>query len=200
MDFEIVVVANHHRKALILDHLKDVPHTVSYSLDYNLPDDFKVEDPGWVQPTIPCHTGVYRCFRGHQDAIKKCTSDNILLFEDDAVPNTSDWLQIVQDSLEYLQNFEMVSLHGRDYYKVLFCNYKEIRPGNNFLIMPTKDKPPFICGALAYLLNRKSFEQVLSWNYIGMPIDILLYYKLNFCLLEKSPFNHDRSQGSLIDV
>ena len=50
------------------------------------------------------------------------------------------------------------------------------------------------------MLNRRIFENVLSWNYVGDPIDTLLVNALNFCLLEKSPFNHDRSEGSLLDV
>lgn len=194
MNFDIIIVANHKRKALILDYLKDVYHKVSYTPDYELPVDF---NPAVVGRVLN-HVGAYRCFKGHQDAIKLCEKENVFIFEDDAVPNIPNWLDIVQDSVSYLNKFELVSLHGRDFYKSLFDNYKEIRPGNNFLILKEKKGVPFICGALAYLVNRKSFEQILSWNYNGMPIDLLLYYKFNFCLLEKSPFNHDRSQGTLI--
>jgi hypothetical protein len=36
IDFDIVVVANYHRKPLILDHLGGIPHKVSYTPDYPL--------------------------------------------------------------------------------------------------------------------------------------------------------------------
>lgn len=195
MNFEIVVVASRKRRALILDHLKNIPHKVSYTPDYDLPEDFNPTVVGRVLN----HIGAYRCFKGHQDAIELSEKENVLIFEDDAVPNIPDWLDVIQDSISYLNKFELVSFHGRAFYRLLYDNYREIRPGNNFLVLKKKEGVPFICGALAYLVNKKSFEQILSWTYNGMPIDLLLYDKLNFCLLEKSPFDHDRSQGSLID-
>jgi hypothetical protein len=200
MNFEIVVVASSRKKALVLQYLKDYPHKVSYTPDYNLPEDFEPEVKGLVQPCHQHHTNTYRCFRGHQNAIKLCTKENVLVFEDDAVPNTDDWINIVSDSVPLLDTFEMVSFHGRNYDRSLYENYIEIRPGNNFISIPKKIGAVFVCGALAYLLNRRTFEKVLSYQYNGMPIDILLVSDLSFCLLEKSPFKHDRSEGSLIDV
>jgi len=198
MNLDIIVVANHHRKALILDHLNGITHRVSYTNDYVLPESFKPEVLGLVQPW--CHLGVLRCFKGHQDAIRMCDKDNVLLFEDDAVPNNPDWINIVADSISLLNTFEMVSFHGRCYDRSLYKEFKEIRPGNNFLYIPNKQGRICVHGALAYMLNRRIFEKVLSWNYVGDPIDTLLVNALNFCLLEKSPFNHDRSEGSLLDV
>lgn len=198
MNLDIIVVANHHRKALILNHLNGITHKVSYTPDYTLPKDFKPTVSGLVQPW--CHLGVYRCFKGHQDAIKMCEKDNVMIFEDDAVPNNPDWINIVADSISLLDTFEMVSFHGRCYDRPLYKEFKEIRPGNNFLYIPNKSGRICVHGALAYMLNRRTFDRVLSWEYIGDPIDTLLVNSLNFCLLEKSPFDHDRSEGSLLDV
>ena len=199
---DIVVVASHRKKALVLEYLKDVPHKVNYTPDYPLSEDFEPEIPGFVQPCHQHHVNTYRCFRGHQDAVKLCDKENVLIFEDDAVPNVGDWLGIVAESTPLLNTFEMVSFHGRNYDRALYENHSEIRPGNNFMCIPAvkKQETTFVCGALAYLLNRRVFERVLSYRYNGIPIDILLYSTLSFCLLEKSPFNHDRSEGSLIDV
>jgi hypothetical protein len=192
------VVANHHRKALVLDYLHNIPHKVSYTLDYELPENFKPEVFGLVQPH--CHLGHIRCFKGHQQAIKLCDTDNVLIFEDDAVPNIDDWHQIILDSVHLLDHVEMVSFHGRDYARSLYENFEEIRPGNHF-IKPLEDIGR-ICmhGALAYMVNKRTFDKILSWKYVGKPIDVMLVNKLSFCLLENSPFNHDRSEGSLLDV
>lgn len=198
MNPDIVVVANRHRKALILNYLKGVPHKVSYTLDYSLPKDFKPEVTGLVQPH--CHLGHIRCFKGHQDAIRMCDKENVLIFEDDAVPNTADWYSIVLDSIHLLDSFEMVSFHGRAYTRALYEKFEEIRPENNFLYIPNKTGRVCMHGALAYMLNKKSFDKILSCAYVGEPIDVLLVNNLSFCLLEKSPFIHDRSEGSLLDV
>lgn len=200
MNFEIVVVASHRKKALVLPHLKNFPHKVSYSTDYDLPENFEPEVTGLVQPCLQHHTNTYRCFRGHQDAIRLCDKENVLVFEDDAVPNTDDWFNIVSDSIPLLDTFEMISFHGRNYDRSLYERHWSVRPGNDFIFIPERKGTVFVCGALAYLLNRRVFEKVLSYQYNGMPIDILLVSTLSFCLLEKSPFNHDRSEGSLIDV
>ena len=197
MNFDIIVVTNHHREALILEYLKDIPHKKSYTPDYELPEKFKPDVVGFVQEH--CHTGAYRCFRGHQDAIKLCEHDNALILEDDAVPNTPDWLDIVKESVECLDEFELVSLHGRGFNRQSFVECKKIRPGNNMLTMRTKGGAPFICGSLAYMLNRKMFSRILDHRYNGLPMDLFLYSKFDFCLLEKSPFDHDRRYGSLVD-
>ena len=196
MNLDVIVVASHHKKALVLDHLQDVPHKVNYTPDYDLPPDFQSEVIGLVRN----HVGALRCLRGHQDAIKLCDTENVLILEDDAVPNTNEWQDIVSDSIHLLDNFEVVSLHGRNFDRSSFENYEEIRPGNSFLHVPNKIQNIQVCGSLAYLLNRRSFDKMQSIIYNGMPMDLLLVNHFSFCLIEKSPFNHDRSEGSLIDV
>ena len=198
MNLDVVIVANHHRKAFILDYLENIPHKVSYTIDYTLPENFEPEIPGLVQPN--CHTGAYRCFKGHQDAIKMCGKENVLILEDDAVPNVGDWYNIVQDSISLLDNFEIVSLHGRGFDRKLYTNFTEIRPNNNFIYILKKEESVWVCATLAYLINKRSFDKMLSYNYIGKPLDILLYNEFSFCLLEHSPFDHNRSQGSLVDT
>lgn len=195
MDLDIIIVASHHRKALILEHLKDIPYKISYTPDYILPSNFKPE----IKHLVRNHVGAFRCLRGHQEAIKMCNKDVALILEDDAVPKVSDWYSIVLDSISLLNTFEIVSLHGRNFDKSLYKVYKEIRSENNFLYIPEKKGFIFVCGSLSYLIHKKSFDKLLNIQYNGIPMDILLVNSFSFCLIEKSPFNHNRSQGSLID-
>ena len=192
---EIVVVANRHRKPLVEKHLLGFKHIISYTKDYNLPADFKPETIKYVYN----HTGAYRCFKGHQDAIRFCREENVLVLEDDAVPKIKDWYNIVMDSVHLLNSFEIVSLHGRNRQEELYKIYEEIRPGNNFLYIPKKKGPTWVQGSLAYLINKRSFGKLLGYVYNGTPVDILLVNYFSFCLIEKSPFKHDRSQGTLIE-
>ena len=196
---DVVVIANRHRRALIVPHLSAVPHTISYTDDYELPANFTPSVVGMVQPA--CHTGVYRCFRGHQDAMRLATKDYVLLFEDDAVPENLNWTQFVEAALPLLNTFEMVSLHGRNYPRAQYQIYQQVDDKHSFLHIPNR-QPGTVCvhGALAYLLRRDAIEKMCGCEYNGMPIDILLVSVLNFCMLEPSPFIHDRSEGSLLDV
>ena len=59
---------------------------------------------------------------------------------------------------------------------------------------------PWIVAALAYMVHKKSIERLLSYEYDGTPWDVLLYRNFHYCLMEYSIFDHDKSEGSLIDV
>lgn len=189
---DIVVVSNVHRPALIAEFLKGLPHKISLTEDYELPDGFVPTTVGLVQPS--CHVRHLRCFKGHQDAIKKADEGPVLVFEDDAVPNVSDWHSQVVAALPLLDKFEMVSFHGRGYVEKL---YEEKVTGFLEIIEP-KDRK-WVVGALAYLVRLDAVKKILTWVYDGTPIDILLYNELTFCMMTNSIFNHDRSQGSLLD-
>ena len=82
-NLEIVIVANKRKEILTTKTLEDIEHRVFYTTDYDLPVDFKSIDPTIVSPDF--QLGSYRCFRGHQDAMRSCTKDYIMVFEDDAV-------------------------------------------------------------------------------------------------------------------
>ena len=114
--------------------------------------------------------------------------------EDDAVPNNDNWFQKVFHAIPLLDKFEIVSFHGRQFNRELFeevKNWSEYIKPNNF--------PVWMVAALAYMVKRKNIEKYLEYKYNGLPWDILLYQQHNFCILEKSVFDHNRSEGSLID-
>ena len=189
--FEIVIVASDNRKPIITEHLKNTPHRISITPNYELPVNFKPKVVGLVEN----HLGAYRCFRGHQDALKISIAEDVLIFEDDADPNTSNWMDIISHPLicKNYQDYEMISFHGRQHNLVDF--EPSLIPG---YVRPKKDT--WIVAALAYMVNRKCIKKLLSYEYDGLPWDLLLYRTLSYCLLENSCFNHNRSKGSLIDV
>jgi len=189
-NFDIVVVTSIKRKPLIIQYLSGLDAIVSVTPDYELNQPFKPMIGGLVQN----HTGAYRCFRGHQAAIAKSTKDVVLVFEDDAVPNREDWLKVVSDSVKLLETFEMVSFHGRQFIPEVFNTV------NNDFIKPKNRGSEWIVAALAYLIPRRVVNKLIEYKYNGMPWDLLLYRELNYCLMKKSAFNHDRTRGSLIDT
>ena len=69
MKLEIVVVATHKRKPLIVPYLSNKSHKVHYTKDYNLPDGFESSPEAVGCVLNHQHQGVYRCFRGHQNAL-----------------------------------------------------------------------------------------------------------------------------------
>lgn len=193
MDFEIVVVATHHRKALVLDYLTDVPHQISYTPDLELPD-------GWSPQPIFAHlvgnqTGAYRCFRGHQLALEKTTKDRVLVFEDDAVPNRPDWLDIAQKASSVLDGFEVCSLHGRRH------NLKEFNafPTHGITFYTPRKNNVWVVGSMAYLIHRPAINRLLKMEYDGYPSDLVLAHRFKFAILDPTPFDHGNAR-SLIDV
>lgn len=192
MELEIAIVASRKRKALILPYLKSKPHKILYTEDYNLPSGFKPQSN--MVGVVLNHLGAYRCFRGHQDAIALSNADNILVLEDDAVPNIGNWFQKVLNAIPLLDSFEMVSFHGRQFNRELFEKVKDwsgyIKPNNSSV---------WIVAALAYIIKKENVKKYLEYKYYGKPWDILMYQEHTFCVLEQTIFNHDRSEGSLID-
>lgn len=191
-NFDIIVVSTEKREPLIAPYLEGLNSIISITPDYDLPKGFEPAVKGLTHN----HLGTYRCFKGHQNAIVKATKDCALIFEDDAIPNRTDWLNIVNQSLSLLNVFDVVSFHGRDYDRDVFLPF--IHPHNPEFIW-TSDRNTWIVGALAYLVGRVNYERMKNFVYDGTPWDIVLYRQFTYCLLENSPFNHDRTQGSLVD-
>jgi hypothetical protein len=201
-ELSIVVVANHHRKPLIVSYLENfVPFSISYTKDYELSEDFTP----WPQykelvQHRKGHIGQHRCLEGHKDALRLAENDNILVLEDDAVPINTNWLEIVKKSMKLLDDFEIVSIHSREPNYNIYKK-KIIDRKLNIVCYSPKDNvtPRRALGTLAYLIRKENIPRLESHNYNGLPIDLFLCNCFTFCFIEKSPFMHDRSQGSLID-
>jgi hypothetical protein len=197
MNFDIVVVSNTHRKSLISPYLDklNVKYETILTPDFNLPPDFKIEPQ--YKSLVANHLGAYRCLRGHQLAAEISKSDHTLIFEDDAVPNRPDWFEYIQQFLHHFSDenwLECISLHGRMFDIKKFTSTKN----NSEILYPIGS--PFIVAGLAYFVNKQGKEKIINHKYNGLPLDLFLYWKLNYILVNPSPFNHDRSEGSLIDI
>ena len=201
MDFDIAVVANRHRKPLIVDYLKNIPHEIIYTPDFDLPNDWKCK-PEYKNLTRFYHqqVGHYRCLMGHKLALQ--TSDrNMLILEDDAVPNRRDWFKLIEPAAKLLDRFELVSVHGRE---VKFGPFKEepfnVKRNMSLWVPKNNTEPRWVLGSLAYFISRKAVQRFLDYEFVGMGCDLFIANCFHFALVNPSVFNHDRSQGSLIDL
>lgn len=195
MDLDIIVIANTHRKALIVDYLKSIPHKLVLTPDINLPQDWKPEVAGMACNQV----GAYRCWTGHQMGCNMVTSDFALILEDDAVPNTNNWLDICSKSVAALQEYDTVSLHLRE--MILDeGNYNQVSFNSLNFLTPNKNRGDMWgCGSLAYLVTRQMAQTLTSIPYNGYPMDMFLLNRTKTCIIINSPFDHDRQFGSLVE-
>ncbi len=189
----IVIVANPHRPALVLESLDGVDYRLSCTPDYELPTDFAT--PFGLAANN--QTGAYRCFRGHQDALGLATGSPILVLEDDAVPNTRDWLSIVSAVSTAVTDVEIVSLHGRGFDVGRF-DRRAVVAGRDVLVPRFWCGPVRVFGSLAYLIRGAAARRFMAMRYDGVPVDLLLPNRFKFCLVHPSPFDHDRRYPSLV--
>jgi hypothetical protein len=201
--FDIIVVASHDRQAVITDYLSAYEHKISYAPKYPFPRRY-VPHPDFRSLGIKHHVGPFRCFRGHQDALKKSTENTMLVFEDDALPSVDNWHDIAERSTPLLDHYEIVSLHGRNIIvdgTFDFDGLKFTIPG------PASAKIKWSLGSLAYLLRKETAEKIIKMQYRGLPMDLLLASQFSFCTLSApcedgpsdSPFLHERKFGSLVE-
>lgn len=200
---EICIVASRKREPLITKYLEPGSYKISYTPDYALPMGFK---PHPTQFLSQNELGACRCFRGHQGAIKMIEGDCALIIEDDAVPNVENWMMIVNIAEGLLDSYQIISLHGR---RIEGITGSIGMDGMNFkLLKPVEKKHPIVnqtiklkwcIGSLAYLIRRDAMDRFLNTEYFGMGVDLFIANHFNFCVIETSPFDHDRRLGSLVE-
>jgi hypothetical protein len=188
----IIVVANTKRKALILPHLRGLNYNQHFCADYELPD-------GWVDQhnIVPNKVGHLRAFRGHQDALAEAVGP-ALVFEDDAVPISNHWQRIALEAFSHLYRFDFISLHGREFDVNAYSKVADLGFGYGLY---TNDKSSGINGCcMAYWITPEAALRFRSVEFDGFPDDLYFWRKFNSAVIFPSPFFHDRSQGSLIDI
>jgi len=202
-NLDIVVVANNKRPSLIVEYLKGVPHFKSITPDYPFP-------PGWAPDPDKAdycgkQIGAFRCFRGHQEALRHSSKDIVLVLEDDAVPNRNDWLSVIETSSKILPQYDIVSLHGREIAgianRVPFegLEFVELEPSEFRTAAGRIHRVKKAFGSLAYLIKRETIPKIINDHYNGLPMDLYLLNCFKACILSPSPFNHDRRFGTLIE-
>jgi hypothetical protein len=194
-DIQILVVATHHRRPLILENeeFEQTLHTMCWTTDYDLPKDFKPRSD--FCGLVVNHTGFMRNFKGHQDALKQLIKPIALVLEDDTGFAMPDWKIVVNRAAEHLGEFEVVSLHGREWFQSDFSPRPLYGPCQ--LQAAKKSSGIWCVGALAYLIRQADTALFLDLPYEGQPTDVLLHERYKFAVVDPSPFIHDRRQGSL---
>jgi hypothetical protein len=188
----IIVVGSTHRRALVTEHLQHHQHIQHNCADYNLPE-------GWVDQHKMLYnpTGCLRAFRGHQDALEHVRTVS-LVFEDDAVPVTFLWPTIALAALAHLDNFDWISLHGREYFLKDFTKVADL--GHGYGLYTNNSQYGINGCCMAYWMKKQTAERFRGIPFDGFPADHYLWQRFKTALVDPSPFRHDRSQGSLIDV
>jgi hypothetical protein len=200
---DVVVVASRHRPALVVPHLAGRRHRVCYTPDYPMPAVAR-SNPLTLATYVVNPVGAYRCYRGHQDALSAPAHDRVLVLEDDAVPNRADWIDVARRAAGLLERFEVVSLHGRD---PRALDQAVAREGLGFhTLRPVVRRRLFRSvrmrwcqGTLAYLITRAAAARLVARPWDGLPIDHCLANEFAFCVIDRSPFDHDRRHGSLVE-
>lgn len=189
----IIVVGNSHRRALVTPYLKGYDFRFHDCIDYDLP-------PGWVDRHHLIHnsTGCLRAFRGHQDALAQVKTDTLVL-EDDAVPHVPNWTEITLKALSYLSDFDWISLHGREFDLKNYLPVADL--GHGFTLYTIFNSTTGINGCcMAYWIKLRTAERFRLAVFDGFPCDWYLWQRFHAAIVHPSPFFHDRSEGSLIDV
>jgi len=200
---DIVVVASRRRPPLVLDALAGHPHHVSWTPDYPMPAAV-TPHPMAACVYIVNPVGAYRCYRGHQDALRLATKDAVLVFEDDAVPNRPDWMDVVLSAATLLSRFEVVSLHAREARHVESAfphdgaTFHTLRPTRRVRLLRSA-RMRWCQAALAYLITRRAAARLIDRPYDELPVDHCLPNEFTFCAIAQSPFDHDRRHGSLVE-
>jgi len=204
--FEILVLGTRHRPILTGECLEGVDHRVVIN------EDDPLARPRRRHPSLRRirnlkPLGVYRCYRGHQRVLERSEADHVLVFEDDAVPNRKDWLEVAHRARELLDRFEVVCLHGRRLKPEHLATSHSLGELRFWELAPRKlRRGPFapraaVCKGctLAYLIRRDAAQRLARREWDGLPVDWVLPNEFRFCVLEASPFDHDRRHGSLVE-
>jgi hypothetical protein len=168
-----------------------------------IPKDFKWDKrtpPGLIN--IPRKgSGHYRCWENHRIIARAFLDwpgqpEVGLFFEDDAVPNCDDWIDIVNRCIPMAEHFKMFNLYGRsiegEYDK------QESHIAGRQVWVPTK--PGYkVLGSLAYLQTRATAQVIADTPFTGIPVDVAFPRITTFGMLQPDVFDHDRRQGSLLD-
>jgi len=196
-NIDIFVLATNKRQALIPKYLdeKNIKYEMYYTPDYNLDmSTVKHKQYTFSDGNLISH---YRIFRGHQDVMKKINKDYALIFEDDAVPNCSDWVDIIDKSMHFCNDYDFVSLHAR---KPNLSMYDVIGNVNDRSMLKPKQYGFWfnqLCGCMAYLIKKDKISCYVNDIFDGTPDDVTLYSK-KFVLLEPTIFNHNNGQETTL--
>jgi len=196
-EIDVFVLATKRRSPLIPKFLdsKNVKYELYYTPDYVLDvSTVKHKQYTFSEGNLISH---YRIFRGHQDVMNKISKEYALIFEDDAVPNCDDWVEIIKKCIPFCDDYDLVSLHARTPNKQMYDVIENINQRQ--ILKPKKYGFWFnqLCGCMAYLIKKDKITCYTNETFDGTPDDVTLYSK-QFVLLEPSIFNHNNGQETTL--
>jgi hypothetical protein len=130
------------------------------------------------------------------------TDDSCLVFEDDCVPDqTQPWNAAIDagNRMVLEQGYDMACLHGRGFDYALFDRRSEY--GFNWLF-PKEGTHRWVLGTLCYVISKAAAKRFYDTDYWcgGCNIDLFMWSeRFNFCVIDPTPFIHDRTQGSILE-
>ena len=201
-DLDIFILYNIRKQCLTTKYVGDVPHTSYNNTDWDLPKRINYSAKANRLKDVKNQIlGAYRCYRGHQEMLKLAQDDYILIFEDDAVPNKDNWRDLVVNSVELLNQYEVVSLHTRPPKTGMRIKKRFAHKGHQYIeLNSSRDGIKWGLGSLAYLIKKENASRIYDRKFDGMPVDLILHNEFKACSLHPSCFDHDRRHGSLIEV
>ena len=189
-----MVLASKYRKALVMPHVAQFSPML-FNEDIDPPAGWYPK-PEYV-PLSHNMRRTYRIFRAHQEAWRRLSRPIGLILEDDAVPNRSDWVEIVNFAIEVLASHEMVVLHSRCY------NLQEFKASHvqqlGIALLAPAEANVLMVGSLAYMMSKETAARLINYPFDGIPSGLYLFRSFEFVVIDPSPFNHDRSEGSMMD-
>lgn len=197
-NIDVFVLATKKRNPLIPPFLEkqNIKYELYYTPDYEL-DINKVKHKEYSY-SLGNLTAASRLYKGTADVMKKINKQYGLILEDDAVPNCDNWVEIIENSTKFCDDFDIVSLHARGVKHHLFDAIDTIG-GKNILKPKVYDFwVSQMCGSMALLINKNKINCYIDHEFIGIPVDVAVYSK-KFVLLEPSIFNHDNGQQSTLN-
>lgn len=139
--------------------------------------------------------GAYRCFRGHQEILKRVEWPCVLVLEDDVKPANHAWASVLAAVQAVKQRFSVASLSARDIVtagreKIGGMEWHTVRSGRG-------RRFKFALGSQAYLTTREVGHRIAELKWDKLPYDLVLYNKFHTGILQPVSFYHV-NQGSLI--
>lgn len=198
---DIKIVSHELRRPLITDYLDklNLNYQVSNTPDYPYDGQYVVDS--WN--VMNCNpVGAYRAFRGHQKALSESYKPYTLVFEYDAVPLVNNWLDVLIQNSHHIDQTGLLFLHLRaepvSYSHI--SSFGKIASDIAFGQVVGGITVKKGLGALAYMVDTPTRNEILKEKFTGVAYDILLTndYKFRW-LCEPDLFLHDDKQGSLTD-
>lgn len=191
-DIDIIVLGTVHRPLSVLACLSGIPHKILVNEDH-LPAnyDWPLYNDGILAKA--CRLGAFRCFRGHQEALKMVTKRYVLMLEDDAIPREG-LKEVIQACKKLLRKkYQLVSLFSGDFSDgnppdelVDGLRFFEPRFRENFGVK-------WATGSVAYFTTYGVAKAIAYDEFNGLPMDIYLHNRYKTCIIDAADGGFDHN-------